>query len=80
MMRREPNRTDRMPTAQAPIGDPTRTILEGFELSRVVRGVVVRRVREMRETVVPQQVSIRHPDIREQQQQQLHNDLKLGLR
>jgi hypothetical protein len=30
-MRREPNRTERMPTAQAPIGGPTTTILEGFE-------------------------------------------------
>jgi hypothetical protein len=54
--------------------------LKGLRLSRVVRGVVVRRVREMRETVVSQQVSIGHPDSREQQQQQLYNEPKLGLR
>jgi hypothetical protein len=34
----------------------------------------------MRETVVPQQVSIRHPNSREQPQRQLHNGPKLGLR
>jgi hypothetical protein len=32
IMTKDPNRTERTPTARAPLGDPIRTIIEGFEM------------------------------------------------